>query len=76
MEVIKVYFDDFGNKATIEKGMILPYKGSPIKEVAYRLCCFSLYENDLLYYASVFQSIGDAIKKLDNFSCGTFTERK
>ena len=64
--------DDFGNSGTIEEKMILPYKGSPVREPAYILTLNADYENGLVYHVSVHPSFGDAIETVKPFSCGTF----
>lgn len=72
--MIKVYKDMYGNTATIEKVRIMPYKEAQTKCDAYKLTASSDYENGFIYFVSVYESIGDAIKKLNNMSCGTFKE--
>lgn len=64
--------DDFGNSGTIEEKMILPYRGSHVKEPAYILTLNADYENGLVYHVSVHPSYGDAVETVKPFSCGTF----
>ena len=71
---MKTYTDNFGNKATIEEKMILPYKDSPIKEKAFILSCYSTYENDFMYYRCVFEDMKSAKNRLSEFSCNTWKE--
>lgn len=67
-----IYKDYFGNTAKIEKVYILPYKGAQTKESNFRLLITADYENDFLYFVSVYETEKDALKKLEGFSCGTF----
>lgn len=71
---MKTYIDDFGNRATIKKKMMLPYRDSPIKEKAFILSVYADYDNGFMYFRSVYPSAGDALKRLNEFSCGTFKE--
>lgn len=70
----KVFYDDYGNKAIIEKVNILPYKNSPRREIGYRLSMYSLYDNSFLYYVSVHLTMIQAIARLQEFSCNTWRE--
>ena len=69
---IKILHDDFGNTATITEKDILPYRGSPIKEKGYILSITADYENNFLYFVSVYESIEKAMNKLEEFSCNTW----
>jgi hypothetical protein len=69
---IKIFHDDFGNTATITERNMLPYKGSPIKEKGYILSITADYDNNFLYFVSVYESMGDAMEKLKMFSCNTW----
>lgn len=69
---MKILHDDFGNRAEIEEVTTLPYKGSPIKEKGYRLSLYAEYNNDFLYFVSLYESKGDALEKLKDFSCNTW----
>lgn len=71
----KVFYDDYGNKAIIEKVNILPYKDSPVRETAYRLSMYSLYDNSFLYYVSVHLTMIQAVTRLQEFSCNTWKAR-
>ena len=68
-----IYKDDYGNTATIDISDRYPYKGSPVKEPAFRLTV-KADEDDYVYHVSVFPSIGDALHDLKQLSCGTFKE--
>ena len=68
----KILHDDYGNRAEIEKVIILPYKHSPKTEIAYRLSLYGEYNNDFLYFVSLYESERDAMRKLENFSCNTW----
>ena len=73
--MMKMYKDDFGNMAKIEQRELLPYMGATKKETGYKLTCFSRYsidEFDEVYYVSIYPTLGDAERKLKEFSSSTF----
>lgn len=69
---MKIFHDDFGNTAKITERNILPYRGATQTEKGYVLSITADYDNDFLYYVSVFESVDDAIEKLKQFSCNTW----
>ena len=69
-----IYKDDFGNTAKIETVKIFPYQGATRKTKGFRLWVTADYDQDFVYYVSVFETMGDALKKLEDFSCGTFKQ--
>lgn len=71
---MKIYKDDFGNTAKIELVKILPYNGAPDKETGYRLWITSDYENNFLYFVSVYETFAIAKSELNKLSGGTFKE--
>ena len=73
--MITTYLDDYGNKATIEKVEVFPYRGSPVKEEGFRLTCMATYENDFVFYVSVYETKLEALNKLSRFSNGTFKKQ-
>ena len=70
--MVKILHDNYGNRAEIEEVFVFPYKDSPKKEKDYRLSLYAEYDNDFLYFVSLYESELDAIKKLKNFSCNTW----
>lgn len=70
--IVKVLHDNFGNTATIEKVMILPYKGARQKELAYILKLTADYEENLLYRLTTHETIADVYKELEKISCNTW----
>lgn len=70
----RVFFDDYGNCAVIEKVNILAYRTATKKEVAYRLKCFSLYNNNFVYLVSVYETENKAMGMLKTLSCDTWKE--
>ena len=68
----KILHDDYGNRAEIEEVATFPYKGSPKKEKSYKLSLCAEYDNDFLYFVSLYESEYDAMRKLENFSCNTW----
>ena len=38
----------------------------------YRLSLYAEYDNDFLYFVSLYESKHDAMRKLENFSCNTW----
>jgi hypothetical protein len=67
-----ILHDDYGNTATIKEKYLLPYKGATRKEKGYILTLTSDYDNDMVYFVSIYESFDEAMKKLNNFSCGTW----
>ena len=65
----KILHDDFGNRAEIERVFVLGYKGSHKHEKGYRLSLYAEYDNDFLYFVSLYKPEHDEMKKLENFSC-------
>ena len=68
----KILHDDYGNRAEIERVFVLGYKGSHKHEKGYRLSLYAEYDNDFLYFVSLYESEHDAMRKLENFSCNTW----
>ena len=68
----KTLRDKFGNTATIEKVNIFLFEGSTIREGGFRLTLTADYENDFIYFMSVYLTEQDVMKKLSTISCGTF----
>ena len=66
------YKDDFGNSAIIVEMQIKPYNGATFTEIAFVLSCFDA--EGFMHYRNTYPTIGDAIGKLKEFSCGTFAE--
>lgn len=68
----KILHDDYGNRAEIEEVVTLPYKDSPEKEKCYRLSLYAEYDNNFLYFVSLYETEHNAMKRLENFSCNTW----
>lgn len=64
--------DAFGNTATIVKETIIPYKGATKAVDAYKLPLTADYDSDYLYHVSVHETFDDAIKKMNEYSAGTW----
>lgn len=69
---IKILHDDFGNTATIEERIILPYRGATKQKKSYVLSLTADYNMDFLYFRSVYESMEDVKAKLTILSCGTW----
>lgn len=69
---MKKYKDNFGNTAKLEEKMIFPYKGANVKSTAYVLTISADYDNDFVYFVSVYETYDEALEKLRTLSCGTF----
>lgn len=70
MNILKVFFDDYGNRATIDRSQRPAYRGGrPCPH--YRL---TLLKDNYIYFVSVYESMKEAREKLKEFSCGTFRE--
>lgn len=71
---MKIYKDNFGNTAKIERVEILPYKGAPDKVTGYRLWVTSDDDNNFIYHVSVYETFTRAKVELNKLSAGTFKE--
>lgn len=69
---MKVLHDNFNNTATIEKCLIIPFEGANYKEEGYRLTLTSDYDNDFLYFVSLYETEKEALEGLSDFSCNTW----
>lgn len=69
---IKILHDDFGNTATIEERIMLPYRGATKQKKSYVLSLTADYDMDFLYFRSVYESMEDVKTKLTILSCGTW----
>lgn len=67
---MKVYKDKFGNTATIEECLILPYNGAKHKVKGFRLILSADYDNAFIYHVSVHEEKEDAISEMLKNSCG------
>ena len=74
MKLINILKDDFGNTATIVRRKILPYKGSAEREFGYVLTLTADYENDFVYFVSVYSTEKDAMNRLEQSSCNTWKQ--
>jgi len=70
----KLFKDDFHNTALIETVWNYPNFGANKKELGYWLACFADYNNNFLYFCSVYNTEEAAMEKLKTLSCGTFKE--
>ena len=69
---MSVYKDDFGNTAIIETIKHFPYREAKKKVKSFRLIVSSDYDNNSIYFVSVYETEERALNKLKEFSCGTF----
>ena len=69
---MEILHDDFGNTATIEERIILPYRGATKQKKSYVLSLTADYNMDFLYFRSVYESMEDVKAKLTILSCGTW----
>jgi hypothetical protein len=61
-----------GNTATITEKYILPYKGAMQKTKGYVLTLTADYDDNMVYFVSIYESIDKAMEELNSFSCGTW----
>lgn len=73
-KIIKVLYDNSGNKAVIENGMTLPYKDARKEEEFYRLSLYSTYDNNFLYHVSVYDTPERLENALSKYSGGNWHE--
>lgn len=69
---MKEFHDDFGNIATIKEEQHFPYKGAKEKQNGFVLTLTADYENDFVYFVSLYETENDAMNKLKSFSCNTW----
>ena len=70
---MKIYRDKFGNRAEIDMSIRPAYIcGAP--EEMWRLSCYAEYNDDYLYHVSVHESQQQALKQMNEFSCGSWEE--
>ena len=65
--------EKFGNSAEIEALAMRPYKGAK-KSQGYRLCCYSEYDDGLLYHCSCYETYEEAYNHMMKISCGDWKE--
>ena len=70
--MVKIFHDDFGNTATIKEEPHFPYKGAKRKQNAFLLILSADYENNFVYFISLYETETEAISKLQKFSCNTW----
>lgn len=63
----------FGNSAEIEALAMRAYKGAE-KTQGYRLCCYSDYDDGMLYHCSCYETYEEAYKAMMKISCGKWEE--
>lgn len=63
----------FGNSAEIEAFAMRAYKGAE-KTQGYRLCCYSDYDDGMLYHCSCYETYEEAYKAMMKISCGKWEE--
>lgn len=68
----RIYHDDFGNTATITEKYILPYKGAKETQRSFVLSLTADYDNNFLYFLSVYETMREATDKLKELSCNTW----
>ena len=66
-----LYKDDFGNYANILYGRGKAYKNGPLAD-EYTLILYAGYDNNKMYFLSIYETYEKALEKLKEFSCGTF----
>lgn len=67
-----VLHDNFGNTATITEKYILPYRGAMQKTKGYILTLTCDYDNDMVYFVSIYESLDKTMDELNTLSCGTW----
>ena len=70
----KIFNDKFENTATIAEITHKPYSTATHTEKGYVLTLYANYDNNRIYFVSIYESESEALKKLSTFSCGTFKE--
>lgn len=64
--------DDFGNCAVIREVEILPYREAEQKVKSLEMTLYSTYDDNRVYFLSMYETLEKALQKLEGFSCGTF----
>lgn len=57
--------DEAGNTATIEKILLLPYRDAPCKEDGYKLTLSADYNNNMVYFVFVYDTLQQALDNMD-----------
>lgn len=70
--MIKTFHDNFGNTATIKTGRHFPYQGAKEKQDSFLLTLSADYENNFIYFVSLYETETAARNKLQDFSCNTW----
>ena len=73
-KIFKVFKDIYGNIATIIQTKGLPFQDAPERVDEFTLTLYATYDNNKVYFLSIFESLEDAKNKLKQFSCGKFEE--
>lgn len=68
----EIYLDDFGNIAYLDHIKILPYNEAKTRVDSYRITCEAKYDNNLVFFVSIYETKEDALDKLSKLSCGTY----
>lgn len=69
---MRILHDDYGNRAEVEEVVTLPYRNAPSKQKCYRLSLYAEYDNDFLYFVSMYGTEREVADELKCFSCGTW----
>ena len=70
--MVKTFHDDYGNTAMIKEGRHFPYKGAKEKQADFILTLSADYEDNFIYFVSLYETEKEAMDHLKKFSCGTF----
>lgn len=74
MARVRVFHDCYRNTAVLQETQVFPYYGAACKKPAYRLVVKADYDDQMLTYASVFETEREAMDQLSVMGCGTFRE--
>lgn len=64
--------DDFGNGAVIREVEILPHREAKQRIKSWEMTLYSTYDRNRVYFLSMYETLEEALQKLEEFSCGTF----
>lgn len=71
--MIKIFKDKFENIAVIDVTDCPAYKDGPM-QTHFRLSCYASYSDNYLYHVSCYETMDEALSKLEKFSNNSFVE--
>ena len=67
-----MFNDDYGHCAVVREVKILAHREAKKRTSSWEFTLYSTFDNNRVYHLSMHESLEDALKNLELFSCGTF----